>query len=397
MSEIEISINNSNEFQLTIQPLLAIFKEQHRANVSLVEYDWSIAWTELMKISLNGHGPVISQIGNTWMGSRTVLNSLRAFKDRELAELGGRQNFLPESWQSCMDLDNKSVLAIPWLLDTYLVYYRRDLLAKAGVDEATAFSTPENFHSTLQKLQENGVDHPFAVPTNRSRSNIHVVASWIWGQGGDFINREGTHLLLSQPETRKGIKMYFDLFRFMPPGAQQLDDPNCLNWFLDGQVAVIMRNPELLFLLKNKKLPTALAENVGAAVVPGVPLLGGSHLVVWNHIRPQQEQDALELIKFLTFTDSELALFENFGLIPASLEALERIPPDSIFAPAIQSIKKGKAFPRIRLSGLVEDKVVAGMSQIWDALLSTSDPDIDQVIADHLDPLEARLNITLSE
>ncbi len=398
MSEIEFSINNSSENPAeAIQPLLATFREQNRANVSVVVYDWANAWTEFMNISLYGHGPVISQTGNSWMGSLIARNSLRVFKDREVAELGGRQNFLPESWQSCLDFDNKSMVAVPWHLDTYLVYYRRDLLEKAGINEATAFLTAENFHSTLQKLQENGVNHPFAVPTNTSRSNIHVAASWIWGHGGDFTDREGTRVLLSQPETRKGLKMYFDLFRFMPPEAKQLNDPDCWRLFLDGKIAVTMRNPELLFRLKRHDFPTTFSKNVGVAVMPGVPLLGGSNLIVWNHIRSQQEPDVIELIKFLTSTDAELALFEATGLIPANLAALEHIPPDSIFAPAIQSVKKGRSFPRIRMWGLIEDKLVIAMSQIWNALLDTSNPDVNQITAYHLDPIETRLNITLSQ
>ncbi len=397
MSEIEISLNNSyTDAAVGFQPLLATFQEQRRTNVSLVIYAWEHAWAEFMKISLYEHGPIISQTGNSWMGSLIARNSLRTFKDREMAELGGQRNFLPESWQSCLDFDNKSVIAIPWILDTYLVYYRRDLLAKAGLDEATAFSTPENFHVSLQKLQDNGVNHPFALPTFADLSNIHLVASWIWGQGGDFIDPEGTRILFSKPETRKGMKMYFDLFRFMPPEAKQLTPSDCWQLFLDGKIAVTMRNAEFLFQLKNQKSLAAFAENVGVAVMPGVPLLGGSHLVVWKHIRAQQEQDTIQLIKFLTSPDAQLSLFENTGLIPANLEALNRIDPASIFAPAIQSVKKGRAFPRIRMWGLVEDKLVAPIAQIWYTLLSTSDPDVNQIIADYLDPIETRLNITLS-
>jgi multiple sugar transport system substrate-binding protein len=332
------------------------------------------------------------------MGSLIARNNLRVFEGREIMELRRQMNFLPESWQSCLDFDNKNVIAIPWILDTYLVYYRRDLLAKAGIDEATAFSTVETFHSTLQKLQESGVNYPFAVPTNFSHSNIHLVASLLWGQGGDFIDSEGTRMLLSQPETRRGMKMYFDLFRFMPPEAKQLDDQHSWNLFREGKTAVTMRNAELLFRLKHHELPAEFAVNIGVAVVPGVPLLGGSNLIIWNHIRPEQEEDALDLIKFLTSTEAEVMLFEIAGLLPASLDALERIiDPTSIFAPAIQSVKTGRAFHRIRVWGLIEDKLAIGMSQIWDALLSTSDPDVNQIIADHLDPIETELNIMLAQ
>jgi ABC-type glycerol-3-phosphate transport system substrate-binding protein len=398
MSEIEISINNAYVgIDKSVQPLLDEFEQRYHAHASLIVYDWGVAWTEFLKISLYQHGPVISQTGNSWMGSLIAQNNLRAFKDQEIAGLGGQDRFLPGSWESCLDFDNEQVVAIPWILDTYLVYYHRDQLAKAGIDAAGAFSTPEDFHATLQKLQDAGTQYPFAVPTVKSNSNIHTAASWVWGQGGDFIDAEGTQVLLNRPETRKGLKLYFDLYRFISPEAQELNDRECWEWFLDGKIAVTVRNPGLLFRLDKKEFPEAFAANIGAATMPGVPLLGGSNLVVWKHIQPEMEKDAVELVKFLTSPDVQLNLLENTGRIPANVQALERIPSTSFFGPFVQSMRKARPFPRIRMWGLVEDKLVNVLSQTWKTLLTTSNPDVEQVIASHLDPIEARLNLALSQ
>src|SRR5687767_8340990 len=224
MSEFGVSVNNAYiDMAKVIQPLLAEFEEQHRAHVTLHVYDWSIAWTQFMKISLYHHGPVISQTGNSWMGSMIAQGSLRPFKPEEIMQLNGRQSFLAGSWESCMDFDNEHIVAIPWFLDTYLVYYHRDMLEKAGIDETSAFSTLENFHATLQKLQDNGQKYPFAVPVDLTAfNNIHTIASWIWGEGGDFTNPEGTRVTLSEPEALKGMNRYFDLYRFIPPEAKDM-------------------------------------------------------------------------------------------------------------------------------------------------------------------------------
>jgi len=131
--------------------------------------------------------------------------------------------------------------------------------------------------------------------------------------------------------------------------------------------------------------------------VPGVPLLGGSHLVVWNHIRREQEEDVLDLIKFLTSVETELSLFESIGMLPANRKALERVSAFPSFGPAIQSIKKARSFQRIRIWGLIEDKLDLAFGQIWKTLLTTPDPNVDEVIGGQLDPLEARLNLTLSQ
>ena len=400
MAEIEFSININDPYDphgTQFPSLLNEYKEQSHAPVSLRIYTWGDAWNEFIKINLYGVGPVVSQTGDSWMGSLIGRNSLRAFKDRELAQLNGKENFLESSWQSCLDFDNKNIVAIPWILDTYIVYYHRDLLEKAGIDEASAFSTLENFHATLQKLQASGVNYPFAVPTDWSHSNIHILASWVWGSGGDFTNPEGTQLVFSQPETRRGMRMYFDLFRFMSAEMQPLTDQNCWNLFLDRKIAVTVRNPTLLFRLKKQEFPASVSEHIATSVLPGVPWIGGSHLVIWNHIRYEQEQGTLNLIKFLTSAQAGLTSFESTGLIPANLDALNQIGPDSIFASAIQSVKKGRAFQRLRMWGLVEKKLAIAIMQTWSTLFSDSHPDVNQAIIDNLDAMATKMNITLSQ
>lgn len=398
MSEVELSLQNSyTDSVRIIQPLLAEFEQRHRARISLSTFDWESGWTELMNIGLYGFGPVVSQTGNSWMGSLLAQNKLRPFKDREITALGGQNSFLPGSWESCLGFENQDILAIPWLVDTYLVYYYRDALQKAGVDEAGAFSTPERFHATLKKLQESGLQYPFAVPTNSSRSNIHKVASWVWGRGGDFINAQGTQMLLSRPETRAGLREYFGLYPYMTPEAHELSDLDSWNWFLDRKTAVTIRNPEFLIRLKHGEFPAEFAANIGTAVVPGVPLLGGSHFVVWKHIRREQEQDVVDLLKFMTSVETELSLFESTGLLPANRKALERVSSFPMFAAAMESFKQARSFQRTRIWGLVEDKLDLAFGQIWKILLTTGNPNMDKIIAGELDPLENSLNESLSQ
>src|SRR5258706_15725846 len=103
MSDFEISVNNAYlDMAKVIQPLLREFEEMHRAHVALPVYVWATAWTAFMKIGLYHHGPVISQTGNSWMGSIIAQNSLRAFSPEEIAQLNGKHSFLAGSWKTCL-------------------------------------------------------------------------------------------------------------------------------------------------------------------------------------------------------------------------------------------------------------------------------------------------------
>jgi ABC-type glycerol-3-phosphate transport system substrate-binding protein len=120
--------------------------------------------------------------------------------------------------------------------------------------------------------------------------------------------------------------------------------------------------------------------------------LGGSHFVVWKHLRPDETERAIDLVKFLTSAEIELTLLDDVGYIPASIRALGRIPANSIYAAAVESVRKARPFRHIRMWGVVEEKLGAELSKIWQALLSTPNPDVSQIIADHLDPIETSLN-----
>jgi len=374
------------------------FEELQRGKIDVKIFDWSVAWTEFMKINIYQHGPVVSETGDTWMGSLTSRNCLRPFTKDELISIGGEQAFIKEMWQSCIDFDEKTVVAIPWSMDTYLIYYHRDLLARAGVDENTAFANTASFAAALEKLRRAGIQMPIAIPTSgKSNSMIHHASSWVWASGGDFMSDDGRQIFFTKQETLAGLKTYFDLYRFMPPEAQSLDDETCVQAFVEKNAAIAIQNPPFLSSLKNGQWPDQVRENIGLAVHPGTPFIGGSHLIIWSHIPADQEKSAVGLIRHMTSTENLLRQFEETGLVPARLEALNRIESNPVYGPMIQSLKTGRAYKRTPLWGLVEDRLLEAMQNIWHRIFSDPDPDIDLILRSALAIPEERLNLTLSQ
>ena len=118
------------------------------------------AWQELLQVALYFKGPDVSEIGTTWLGSLMGMEALRPFSPLEVKSLGGAAAFSSASWDSCHEPGETQILAIPWYLDLRLIYYRRDILQKAGVDESTAFLTSENLLDTMQKVESQWICHP---------------------------------------------------------------------------------------------------------------------------------------------------------------------------------------------------------------------------------------------
>ena len=81
------------------------------------------------------------------------------------------------------------MLAAPWFTEARAIYYRKDVLEKAGVDPATAFTNWDNFRATLQaikdKVQSSAASiQPFGQPGKKAFDLVHHVMPFVWDAGG---------------------------------------------------------------------------------------------------------------------------------------------------------------------------------------------------------------------
>jgi len=198
MEELELSLlAHGPDAAGVLRPWLDRFGAENRVHVEANVFEWEEAWPELVKVALYGHGASVSEMGSTWVGSLIAMNVLTPFRPRELNNLGGASAFLPSVWQPVLGAGQGSIWALPWLAYTRLIYYRRDLLDKAGIDERSAFESPKQLAQTLERLSESGVAVPWCVPTRHSRDTLHNIASWIWNAGGEFVSADGKYILFN--------------------------------------------------------------------------------------------------------------------------------------------------------------------------------------------------------
>jgi multiple sugar transport system substrate-binding protein len=359
---------------------------------------WETAWAELMKAALYQHGPDVSQIGASWISNLAAMRALRPFTQREIDNLGGPDAFVTASWEASQVPGRGRGWAIPWLTDVRVIYYWRDMLQKASVDEQSAFQTPAHIEETLDHLQTSGASKaPWIVVVQFPFATLHNVASWVWGVGGELVSAGGRNARFSEPAALAGTRVYFGLHRYLPPGIKDLEVDQIVNLFADRQAAVAMGTPNWLQLVRqrNKENPDVLA-NLGVALPPGPPYVGGSSLVVWRHSR--DEWDAVDLVRQLISQEAQLEFCRGTGYLPARLDVLNEQPysADPHYQVIVKALKAGRSFPTFRLWGLVEERLSAALSEIWDIILDDPSQDLDAIIARQLEPLSRRLDETLS-
>jgi multiple sugar transport system substrate-binding protein len=306
--------------------------------------------------------------------------------------LGDPADLIAAAWESASLATSSQLWAVPWLADTRVLYYRRDLLEQAGIDEQQAFHTPEMLDQTLARLQNGGVAIPWVVPTQRTWMTMHNVAAWVWGHGGDFISPDGMQPLFNEPRARAGLKAYFTLSRYLAEDARNLNASQSDELFWTGKAAITLSGP---WLLREPAIDPALIATTGLALPPGVPFVGGSHLIIWKHTGHTRQ--AVELVRFLTGLAFQRTYAQRTGLLPVRLEALTS-PVSPSEAPSehlARGLMEGRAFRPVPLWGLVEEKLVSAMAAIWEDVLSSAQPDLDTILDHHLAPLIQRLNWTL--
>lgn len=389
--EIEFSVMTSSA--TGIEALLAQFESESHIHVRLRLYTWDSAWSELIKTALYNDGPDISEIGSTWLGDLVAMNALNPFGERELDDVGGGALFLPSAWQGARLAGQPQVWAVPWVTGARLLFFRKRLLERAGVDEHMAFQDAASFQTTLKRLQSSGIGVPWTVPTGVTHTTLHNVASWVWGAQGSFITPDGKRTLFNEPPARSGMHAYFALGRYLAPAVQHLNGLEPDSQFLQNEDTAITMSGSWLF----GRAGAALRGQMGVGLPPGPSFVGGSHLVIWKH--STRVDLALKLIRFLMRPAAQVSHSQSIGLLPSRLDALASPPfsSDSLWQVAARGLKSGRSFHVTRAWGLMEDRLTTAFGTLWMELLSNPDLDLPSAIGKRMDLLAKRLDLVLGQ
>ncbi len=397
MTTLELSVfeDHGVETIAVLHKMVAQFEKDERIKVNLTLLPWRGGWEKMVNVALYGDGYDVSSIGSTWVGDFVKMDALSLFTSAELRLLGSEKDYLPASWSSGvtrMPDGGSMVWAIPWYADTRSIYYRRDLLKRAGVDETTAFQSLDQFEKTLEKLIKSGVEVPLTLPMDRSRQNVHNLASFVWGAGGEFLTSGGQQIAFDTPEALAGMKKFFDLMHYVVPQVRHFGERDSDDFFSNGHAAVTISGTWL-----PQRTPSPTVRNqLGAAVLPGVPWVGGSNLVIWKNCLSKRE--AVRLIQYLTRGPLSEQIFPEIGFpFPARLSMLEapRYLSDPLLKVMRQSLLAGRAFPTEQLWGLIETRLTDLLPLIWGKMFAEPETPIETILAQFIPGLARRLSMTL--
>ncbi len=301
-----------------VEPVLAEFRKQNPdLDVRMEQLTWQSGLEKITAAVAAGNVPDLCELGSTWfprfahqgaLADWTDSAATLAFDGRaaEMATLGGR------------------TYGVPWLVGTRVLFWNKDLFARAGVDTARAPATWAELNDACRKVNAlGGGVAGYGANAGERYVLFKKFMPFAWGNGGTVLDAAMTQSLFDSPANVGGLEQYLLLARQLGrfDRQEQIDDA-----FLAGMVGATISGSWIL-----RKAPKqAPALNYGVALVPmpaedhagAASFLGGELLVSFG--RSSNKSGAWRLARFLASKDAALAVAKaNQAVQPAAAGAID--------------------------------------------------------------------------
>jgi multiple sugar transport system substrate-binding protein len=361
-------------------------RENPDVRVEVQQIPWSAAHEKLLTAFVGRSMPDAFQLGNTWVSEFAALHAVMPL-DRPVSlshELGAAA-FFPGIWDT--NVIDGTLYGIPWYVDTRVLFYRRDLLARVGF---TAMPTTwEAWRAAMEAVRRRGGPGHYAIllPTNEWPQPMILGLQ----AGAKMLVDGGTRAAFAAPEFRRAFGFYVGLFRdTLAPPVNNTQIANLYQDFARGTFAMLITGPWNLGEFR-RRLPPELADAWSTAPLPGpqgpgLSMAGGSSLAL---SRASRHPDAAwRLVEYLSRPEQQVRFYRLSGDLPARIEAwrdtsLTRDPHTGAFR---DQLERTAAWPKVpeweEISIRLQDQVERAVRGVTtpDSALATLDREVDRML-----------------
>jgi multiple sugar transport system substrate-binding protein len=373
-------MNNGPDPVADTEEIVAPFEKESGIDVEVQLVGWDVQFDRIRNAAVSGKGPDVTQAGTTQVPFFAALGGFEDLSGR-VGDIGGESAYAPGVWQTTQVTGRDGDYAVPWFTEARSIYYRKDLLKKAGIDPETAFTDWDALHATLKKLKDSGaVDnkktYAFGSPGKQAFDLVHHVMPFVWDAGGAELNEDASESTIDTPEAQEGVEFVANLVPegLFDPTALEKDGQQVEDSFKGGRLAVWIGGPWVLATIPRKDddvwAPVA-RKNVGVAPMPAGPsgeaytFVGGSNLMMFKS--SENKDAAWELIKFLSQDATQTAYADLMGMFPARLDPQEQASQkDANYGAFYEAIQNGRTYAPIPQWGQVETAYKTRFGNILD-------------------------------
>lgn len=279
--------------------LLPEFERAHPGiRVKVQQLPWTSAHEKLLTAFAGDVTPDLCQLGNTWVPELVALNALEPL-DRYVAgsPIVAAEDYFAGIWDT--NRVAGALYGVPWYVDTRLLFYRRDLLDRAG------FSAPPRSWAEWRRMlaavqaQAGSDRHAILLPLNEFEPLLALALQ----QEDTLLRDDGQWGNFASAGFRRALAFYLEMFeRGWAPAVADAAVSNVWTEFGRGRFAFYISGPWNIGELR-RRLPADQQDAWMTAPLPGphgpgASIAGGSSLVVFRASR--HKDAAWRLVEFLS-------------------------------------------------------------------------------------------------
>ena len=246
---------------------------------------------------------------------------------------------------------NGKVYGSPLFEDQGFMYYRKDLLTKAGLPVPTTWPQLETDAKTL--VSTHAVKYGFVWQGAAYEGLTCNFMEYLASAGGTATNSNYTQANLNSPQATQALNFMRSLITSgaSPAAVTTFKEDEAMNTFAAGDAA-FLRNWDYAYTAATDPTKSKLTTSqVGVEPMPafqGQPTPGYSNIGGWNlYINPHSKNVAADLtfIKFMASPTAQTILATEFSEIPTTVSV--RNSPDVIkLNPVLATVPKTRLVPR---------------------------------------------------
>ena len=347
---------------------------------------WQAAHEKLLTSYAGNSLPDMGQLGNTWVPEFQLLNAVENLAPYiEESNTVHPEDFFPGIWDTYV-IDS-AVCGIPWYVDTRLLFYRKDLLAKAGyADPPTSWE--EWFDVSAKLSGQKPERYGMFIPTNNEFQPPIIMGVQ---KNSSLLKENNTRGDFSGNEFRAALT---DFHRFFSNGwapVKTTQIANVYQPFAEGYFAMYITGPWNINEFQ-KRLPRELQDKWMTAPLPGpegktgVSLAGGSGLVMFRNSRHKEK--VWKVIEYLSETDVQLQFYRIATDMPSRVDAWRdsSLANNKYARPFFEQLNHVVATPKIPEWEQIAQKVreyaeLVSMDRLTvEEATSALDRDVDQML-----------------
>ncbi|TYS18035.1 sugar ABC transporter substrate-binding protein [Rossellomorea vietnamensis] len=349
------------------------FEDENGVTVKVQTIPWANAHDKLLTAVASGKGPDVLQIGTTWVAEFAEAGTFLDLTEH----LDDYENLNPENfYEGAIGTTTfeEETIAIPWYVDTRLLFYRTDLLGEVGYPEGP--DTWDEMTDASRQLAARG-EGQYAIDMPKSDPQFPFMLAW--QQGWDYEVGKGSENFNSA-EFKEAIELHH--LYYEEELSQMEKGKEFFQAFADGSKPMFFSGPWDIGTIKDRapEIEGQWDVHVMPEAENNKSMMGGAHLAVFNNT--EKVDLALDFINWMADAETQVEWYKANSELPANMAAWEDPvladdPMVSTFGEQLESTQPLPLIPEFERLG---QELLSQLEEI-----NRGGKDIEEAIADYKD------------